>query len=518
MQAAMPQHPEARHPVTETFPASPRWPGSPLIHEIDTLPWLRDVSERHAVASDLAALPEEAWDEIALPGVDAVWFMGAWERSDAGLAVAKGDPRVMDEIRSALPDATDEDLVGSAYCVRSYTIDRRLGGDAGLAAARSALARRGVRIILDFVSNHVGIDHAWCRERPELLVQGTAALKAERPFDFHEIGGTTFAHGRDPHFYPWRDTLQVNAFAPGARAAAIEQLRAIAALCDGVRCDMAMLLLSEVFAGTWGELAGERPAGEFWADVIAAVRETNPGFVFIAEAYWDTQAALNGLGFNFCYDKRFYDRLREGSAQRIRDHLAAPYEHQSRLLRFIENHDEERAPLAFGPGRERAAAVAGLTVPGARMLFEGQAAGRTVRLPVFLVRRPHEERDTGLQEFYSRLLPAVSHPAIGRGTWEQLPTRGWPDNRSNEHLLTWKWENGEYRLLVVVNYSGASAQGRVAFPWPGVSNAQRQLHDLLSGETYWRSTAELDEEGLFVDLPPWGAHVLDCTGISRPLE
>jgi hypothetical protein len=363
----------------------------------------------------------------------------------------------------------------------------------------------------------VAIDHAWAGERPDLLVQGTPALLEERPFDFRRAGGSIFAHGRDPHFYPWRDTFQVNAFAPGAVEASVEALKGIASQCDGVRCDMAMLLLSDIFLGTWGELAGARPETEFWTGVIDGVRRESPGFVFIAEAYWDTQPALNGLGFNFCYDKRLYDVLRDSSPGAIRDHLASPFEHQARLLRFIENHDEQRAVVAFGRERSKAAAVATLTLPGARMLYEGQAEGRQVRLPVFLVRRPHEEPDEGLQRFYDRLLAAVSHPAIGRGSWWQLATQGWPDNTTNQNLLTWAWENGEYRLLVAINYSGAPAQGRVTFPWPGVSNAERQLHDLLSGEIYWRSTAELDEKGLFVDLPPWSAHILDCTGISRAL-
>src|SRR5215213_5645783 len=145
----------------------------------------------------------------------------------------------------------------------------------------------------------------------------------------------------------------------------------IADQCDGVRCDMAMLLLNRVFAQTWGERVGWPPPSEYWTDVIGAVRAAHPGFVFMAEAYWDLEHELQSLGFDFCYDKRLYDRLESGDAPSICQHLQADLDYQNRLVRFLENHDEPRAAATFTPDRERAAAVVIATLPGALLWHEG---------------------------------------------------------------------------------------------------------------------------------------------------
>ena len=148
------------------------------------------------------------------------------------------------------------------------------------------------------------------------------------------------ACGRDPYFPPWTDTAQLNAFSPKLREAALDTLRHIATQCDGVRCDMAMLLLNSVFSKTWGEAAGSIPEAEYWTELINGVRQVHRNFLFIAEAYWDLESSLQQLGFDYCYDKRLYDRLVHDDAKSVRDHLAADLSYQNRLIRFLENHDE----------------------------------------------------------------------------------------------------------------------------------------------------------------------------------
>jgi len=76
------------------------------------------------------------------------------------------------------------------------------------------------------------------------------------PGAFIAIGGHVFACGRDPFFPAWPDVLQLNAFNPGLRAAAIKTVSAIAEQCDGVRCDMAMLMMNDIFRRTWGSGPG----------------------------------------------------------------------------------------------------------------------------------------------------------------------------------------------------------------------------------------------------------------------
>ncbi len=131
-----------------------------------------------------------------------------------------------------------------------------------------------------------------------------------------------------------------------------------------VRCDMAMLMMSDVFERTWGFRAGARPAEDYWPSLIPAVRLQHPEFRFLAEAYWDLEWALQQQGFDYCYDKKFYDRMEHGDAETVRLHLLADMAYQHGLVRFLENHDEPRAAATFAAEKARAAAVTLVTLPG----------------------------------------------------------------------------------------------------------------------------------------------------------
>src|SRR4051794_9185765 len=440
------------------------WPTHPVVYEVDTWPWLSDLQRHLGADATPADVPARAWDELAPQGADAVWLMGVWERSPAGLAVARQDAALQDAFRAALPDLAPEDVVGSPYCVRRYMVDARLGGPAALAAARAQLAHRGLRLILDYVPNHVAPDHPAVTAHPDWFVPGTADERAAAPAAWFDLGGRVLAHGRDPDFPPWPDVVQLNAFRDEVRQATAQVLGDILEQCDGVRCDMAMLLTNDVFGKTWGGHVGTAPVEEFWPVVIAALRRRNPDAVLIAEAYWDMEWTLQQQGFDFCYDKRLYDRLVSGDASSVRLHLGAGYDYQRRLIRFIENHDEPRAAAALPGGRGRAAAVAVATLPGATLWHDGQPAGRRVRLPVFLSRRPEEPVDDDLRAFYLRLTDAAG--GLRRGDWRLLDCHGWPDNDTARDLLAWTWHDDVPHALVVVNLSGHGSQARVPLPFP----------------------------------------------------
>ncbi|GIE75638.1 hypothetical protein Aph02nite_15880 [Actinoplanes philippinensis] len=482
------------------------WPTAPVIYEIGTWPWLAGLTRRYGRPVTLGSVPGEVWDEVAAPGVDAVWLMGVWERSPAGLAVALGNESLRRAFRAALPGLADDDVVGSPYCVRRYRADDRLGGPAGLATARAELNRRGVKLVLDYVPNHVAPDHPATIDHPDWFIQGSAADLAADPGGWFEAAGRVLALARDPFFPPWPDVAQLNAFDEGLREATVATLTWIGEQCDGVRCDMAMLVTNDIFAGTWGEHAGLVPAAEFWPPIIERVRRAHPGLVLIAEAYWDTEWTLQRQGFDFCYDKRLYDRLTHESAESLRKHLVADRGYQDGLLRFTENHDEPRAAASMPGGRERAAAVAVATLPGATLWHDGQFEGRRTRLPVFLGRYPDEPADLELRSFHRRLLAVA--PAVRRGEWRLLDSHGWPDNPSHRDVVAWSWHEGAVRRLVVVNLGDRPAQARIALPWPGLSGRSWELADLLDGRVFDRDGDELAGEGLFVDLPAWGHHVL----------
>jgi len=485
-----------------------RWPKNPIVYEINTWVWLYELSRKYGRMITLGTMPAKEWDAVAALGVDAVWLMGVWERSPAGRRIASARPALEAEYHRVLPDVSPDDIIGSPYCVHRYVVDERLGGPKGLAAARKGLASRGLRLVLDFVPNHVAPDHAWVFDHPEYFIQGSRDDLTSTPWEFFEAGGKVFAFGRDPYFPPWMDTAQLNAFHPGLRRAATETMGEIAEQCDGMRCDMAMLLVNEVFQRTWGARAGARPESEFWREVIGALRARQSEVILIAEAYWDLEWELQQQGFDFCYDKRLYDRLAHDSAESVRLHLLADLPYQERLIRFIENHDEPRAYGTFGPERSRAVAVTVATLPGARLFHEGQLEGRRIKLPVQLGRRPEETADVRLQAFYGRLLEVGKHHVFRDGDWRLCERSGWPDNASYLNLVGWCWRRGEERWLIVVNLSGFRSQACVRVPWDDLAGQTWRLSDAFSGEVYEREGNEMLATGLFVDLAPWGFHCL----------
>jgi hypothetical protein len=482
-----------------------------VIYEVNTAIWLGDLSRAAGRRVTLADVPATAWDEVTPDGIDAVWLMGVWERSPAGLELANANAGLQASFREALPDLRPDDVIGSPYCVRQYVVDASFGGPRALAGARAVLAARGIRLLLDYVPNHVAPDHPWVTSRPELFVNGGEADIEAEPAAWVRAAGRILAHGRDPYFQPWPDVVQLDAFSPALRAATAATLTDIAAQCDGIRCDMAMLMTNQVFAKTWGGRTGREPAEEFWPAVIAELRRRHPQTVLVAEAYWDMEWTLQQQGFDFCYDKRLYDRIVGRDPSGVRDHLRAGLDYQSRLLRFGENHDEPRIAGTLPGDAERAATVAIATLPGATLWHEGQFEGRRVRPPVFLSRRSAESLDAGLADWYRRLLAAIAGHRVRSGGWRLLEAGGWPDNDSCRNLLAWSWSGTDdaTRHLVVVNFSAGPAQGRLGLGWTDLRGRGWTLTDLIDDRVFARDGDELADHGLFVDLPPWGCHLLD---------
>ncbi|MEO5949740.1 MAG: alpha-amylase family glycosyl hydrolase [Candidatus Saccharimonas sp.] len=374
------------------------------IYEINTAVYLDRLSRTLNRPVTLATIPNEEMSRIASYGCDAVWLMGIWKRSQDAIDSARHDKPLLDEIRAVLPDFRPDDIIGSAYAIGAYEVSDAFGGEIGLIQLRKRLAEYGLKLILDFVPNHTAFDHAWTIPHSEYYVLGTPSDIAEHPSWYRQAGDAVVAHGRDPHFEPWPDVAQLNAFAPGYRQASIDTLAHIATLCDGVRCDMAMLMTNDIFSHTWGMRVDTAPLTEYWQEVITKVREEKEDFIFIAECYWDMQAALINQGFDYCYDKDLYDHLIENdmeAAQARVDKLSSIGDH---MLHFLENHDEPRAARMFNLDAHRTALNFISALPGPRLWHDGQFEGYQAKLPVHIGRGPSEPIDDAIAEIYRDLL------------------------------------------------------------------------------------------------------------------
>jgi len=483
----------------------PAIPKNQIIYEINTWIWLKELSRKYLKKITLSNIPAKELDDLAGLGFNAIWLMGVWKRSPAGLVVAKQHAGIMKDLSEALPDLQEVDIAGSPYCIKDYQVDPHIGGDAGLAKTRKEFAKRGLQLILDFVPNHVAPDHPWTSAHPGYFINGTEEEMISRPDDFYRAGKHIYAKARDPFYPPWPDVLQLNIFDDGLRKAMLQTLISIASMCDGIRCDMAMLVMNDIFSKTWAEKAGKIPQKDFWPLAIPPVKQQYPEFIFIAESYWDTEPALINQGFDICYDKRCYDYLKEG-AVKSGHHILEMAPYQQKLLHFLENHDEPRAAGLFSIKKHKALALASLTLPGARLLHDGQLEGRTVKVPVFLSRRQEEPENTELKLFYQQLLKILRYDAICYGKWSACKLSGWPDNQTCQNLLAWEWLGDQENLLIVVNLSDQTAQALVESSYPYLTGRTYQLFDVISGELFYRDGENLNYPELFIGLQAWGAH------------
>jgi hypothetical protein len=478
----------------------------PSLYQVNTRVYLTELGRRLGRPATFDDVPDGDLERWSALGFDWVWLLSVWRTGEAARRVSRENPEWRREFAATLPDLREEDIGGSGFAITGYTVHPALGGDEALGRLRARLAARGLRLMLDFVPNHMALDHPWVEEHPEYFVGGSELDLAREPRNYtwgrRRQGDLVMAHGRDPYFDGWPDTLQLDYSNPATQEAMAGELSRIAARCDGVRCDMAMLVLPEVFERTWG-----RRATAFWPAVIPRVRERVPGFTFMAEVYWDLEWTLQQQGFDYAYDKRLYDRLHAGPARPVREHFQAGLDYQDRLARFLENHDEPRAAATFGPEAHRAAAALTYLAPGLRFFHEGQLEGKKTRVSPHLWRGPQEPADPGLRAFYEQLLALLRRPLLRHGAWRLLECRpAWEGNGSVDGFVAFAWEGtGAQRLVVAVNQSPHRGQCFVRLPFDDLAGRAVRLADQLGPERHDRDGHDLLARGLFLDAGPFQA-------------
>ncbi len=492
------------------MPSSPY----PSLYQINTRVWLTELSRELSKRATLDDIPDAELDRIKETGFDWIWFLSVWQTGPAAQAISRSESRWRKDFGQTLPDLREEDIAGSGFAIQNYTVHRDLGGHAALARLRQRLQQRGVKLLLDFVPNHMAPDHLWVDEHPDFFVHGTESDLARAPQNYCRVqtktGPLVLAYGRDPYFDGWPDTLQLNygnpAIAAGDDRRAVER---IASQCDGVRCDMAMLVLPDVFERTWGIRAEL-----FWPKATQSVRRRNYlTSIFMAEVYWDMEWTMQQQGFDYAYDKRLYDRLRDGHARPVREHFHAGLDYQNKLARFLENHDEPRAAATFSSEVHEAAAVITFLSPGLRFFHQGQFEGRTKRISPHLVRGPDEPIDARLKQFYDGLLAVLRHDVVRNGDWQLLEcVPAWDGNWTWDCFLAFAWHGaGDERLVVTVNYAPNQSQCYARLPFTDLGNSQWRLKDLLGDATYDWDGNDLRGRGLYLDERPWSARVFALT-------
>ena len=491
----------------------------PLLYEINTRCWLRDLSRKQGSSVTLAEVPEAEIGSWRGLGFTHIWLMGVWTSGPRARARALTDPGLRVIYSQVLASWQEQDVTGSPYAVAEYKVLTELGGDEALAAFRRRLNKAGMKLVLDFVPNHLGLDCPWIWERPELFVQSTAS--GPETFRQSTASGTVWlAHGKDPYFAAWADTVQLDYRRPATRSAMTGLLLKIADCCDGVRCDMAMLLLNDVFAKTWQRFPnGEAPPGdEFWQSAISTIKQAHPNFAFIAESYWGTERRLQELGFDYTYDKALYDKLLARQAGEVQRCIVDDGGRLAASAHFLENHDEPRIAALLLPSEHRAAALVLLGLPGLRLLHEGQLSGARIKIPVQLVQRPQESVNSEIQNMYDQLLSNLQASVVGQGHCEILvPRPAWPGNPTAQNFILAQWQNERPEFdLVVANLAPHRSQCYAPLRIPNGPAENWRLKDVLGEEQYVRYTGDLRAHGLYLDLPANGAQLFRFEPCSKP--
>src|SRR4051812_28703923 len=294
----------------------------PLVYEVNTRCWLNGLRAKTNTQLTLSAIPDSEFEFWKSMGFSHIWLMGVWSTGPRCRAKALKTPCQRQSYDLALPGWTEADVESSAYAISDYSVTPSLGGDAALRQFREKLHRSGLKLMLDFVPNHLGLDHPWVNSRPELFIQNKQSA-AGNFFSEGNGAGHWLAHGKDPYFAPWIDTAQLDYSRTETHRAMVDLVKSVAAKCDAVRCDMSMLLLRKVFSKTWQHLIGaswEAPT-EFWDTAIQTIKSLRPDFLFLAEAYWGLEPDLQALGFDYTYEKQSYDFLVARDPAALSTHL-----------------------------------------------------------------------------------------------------------------------------------------------------------------------------------------------------
>ncbi len=416
---------------------------APILYEVNTRTWLRELSARAGQTVTLAEVPDseiERWQKL---GFTHIWLMGVWQVGPKAHEVALHYWRT-DWSREGA--STEDEVQGSPYAIQEYAVDSRIGDALSLLMLKERLGRAGLRLIVDFVPNHLGIDSIEPSRFPARFVHSTD----QKPGTFEadaRFGKRYFAHGRDPYFAPWLDTVQLDYRVLETHHAMTAVAQTASAYADGLRCDMAMLLIPEIFRETWKEFpsaAAHQTDANFWRKAIAAVRQLQPQAEMIAEVYWDREEELQECGFDYTYNKRFYDYLVRGEHSGLRAFLQGRSANfLKRSVHFLENHDEPRVASVLSPELHRAAAALVLVLPGMALLHDGQLEGRRRFTRIQVCKRVDEEPNEAIRVFYQELLEAIQTTHVRRGIPELLPTEGsvigirWqgPDQRTDLALV-----------------------------------------------------------------------------------
>jgi len=375
----------------------------------------------------------------------------------------------------------------------------------------------------------------------------------------HDSGRERYIfHGNDGTNMPWNDTAQLNYLDPQVRQAVIDKILDVAHMFPIIRFDAAMTLAKRHYRrlwfpepGTGGAIPGRAAHGltaeqfdalmptEFWRDVVDRVAQKAPDTLLLAEAFWLMEGYfVRTLGMHRVYNSAFMNMLRDEKNADYRLVVRNTIEFDPRILEryvnFMNNPDEHTAIEQFGSGdKYLGICTMMVTMPGLPMFGHGQIEGLREKYGMEY-RRAYwkEEPNTGLVQAHERyIFPLLRRRRLFAGSegflLYDLQT---PEGHVNKDVFAYSNRLGDERCLVVYHNRYAQARGTihtsVSYAVP-VGEETVLVHkslgegldlhddpaafcifcDHVSGLEYIRSSQELHNRGLYLELEAYQRHV-----------
>ncbi len=433
-----------------------------VLLQINTRVWLKELKEHYFPNSEkfyLSDIPIDVWQQFKDQGFDVIYLLGVWEVDTLtkDMFAKKGLQAEFDHV---LPSWKWEDTCGSPFAIKQYALNPMLGNENTLQIVKQTLNNLGLELILDFVPNHFGLQTPQINI-PNLFIEEKSFTDSTNDYEVYKTdqGKKAIYHGKDPYFPPWEDTLQLDYSSSTTKEFMKKQLISIAEVCNGVRCDMAMLIVNRIIQQVWGAKLSSQLTTEFWDEAIKEVKQTRPNFAFIAEVYWDMEDELINLGFDYCYDKKLYDSIRDRNYGAFEFILHKVQDSHNKTVRFLENHDEPRAITVFNHEINYLASVITFTLPGIKFFHQKQFVGYSFKESLFLVKRSQEPVNSLIKQNYSFLLSIINKFIKNGSNWQNNPDILAKNIDVTRNIYIWQWDNpkNNSKLIIIINYKDIGA-------------------------------------------------------------
>jgi hypothetical protein len=492
----------------EAFSPDTDWMPNVVLMAKSTYVWLEQLSKKHGRwIKRLDQIPDEDLKILADRGINGLWLIGLWERSDASQTIKRlrGQP----------------DAVASAYSLKSYGIADDIGGYLSYTNLRDRAMRFGIRLASDMVPNHMGIDSNWVIEHPDWFLSRPDSPYPAYSFEGPDVssdprveikiedhyydqtdaavvfrrrdrasGHTEYVyHGNDGTTFAWNDTAQLDYSKAHVREAVIRTILSVAQQFPIIRFDAAMTLAKKHVQRLWFPLPGAGGSipsraefsmtqeefdacmpNEFWREVVDRVAAEVPGTLLLAEAFWLLEGYfVRTLGMHRVYNSAFMNMLRDEENAKYRSYLKKTIEFDPEILKryvnFMSNPDERTAIDQFGTGDKYFGVCSMMaTIPGLPMFGHGQIEAFTEKYGMEYKKARFEETpDEDLIARHMReIAPLLKKRAVFADSTHFALYDFWTaDGTVDENVFAYSNRLGDQRALVLFNNRYGSTRGTV---------------------------------------------------------